>query len=174
MARKGKNKRQQWRRQQQKAKKKENKEKKKQKEYYEAQAKWFRDSIRLCQERFLALCEAGVDIDTPSGVSKEKDDLLEAVDELATIWATREWPSVRAHHLKMMMPGKVLDETLADMVDGMMPGFKGIEMKRLKVGFKTKCFFPLTEDELACIQTGEWGYAKMLKEEGVSMRCNQY
>jgi len=170
MARKGKNKRQQWRRQQQKTKKKENKEKKKQKEYYEAQAKWFRDSIRLCQERFLALCEAGVDIATPIAASEEKDDLLKAVEELATIWATREWPSVRAHHLKMMMPGKVLDETLADMVDEMMPGFKEIEMKRLKVGFKTKCYFPLTEDELACIKTGEWGYAKMLKEEGVSMR----
>ena len=186
MVSKRKNKRQQWRRQQQKAKKKANKEAKKLNEHYDKQAKWFRDSIRLCQERFKNICEAentkvvnkghdgvplpetilGVDIDSTNGDAM--DELLEAVDELATIWATREWPSVRAHHLKTIMPGKVLDEQhLLDYVDDMMPGFKEIEIKRLKTGFKSKCGLPLTEDEHTCIQTGEWGFAKMLKKSGL-------
>ena len=181
MARKGKNKRQQWRRQQQKAKKKQNKETKKQKEYYEVQAKWFQDSIRLCRERFQALCEAENTkvVDSREGVpppeaimesyfevesaNKEMADLLKSVDELATIWATREWPSHRAHLLKKFIGKEHVDETIADMMDKIMPEMKEIEMKKLKVGFKSKCGLPLTTDEHTCIQTGVWGWEQAAK-----------
>lgn len=155
MARKGKNKRQQWRRQQQKALREAQRR---------AQSKdnvtWFRESVRICQERFMARIEAGVDIET---VDEETDEILKASNELARIWATGKWPSVRAQHLKRFIGEEHVDETITDKMDEMMPAFKDIEMKKLKVGFKIKCYLPLTPDELACLKSGEWGYTQEIK-----------
>ncbi len=156
MARKGKNKRQQWRRQQRREREARQTAERKDKD----NATWFVESVRICHERFMARVEAGV-ADEP--VDEEMADLLKASNSLARIWATGKWPSVRAHHLKRFIGEEHVDETIADKMDEMMPAFKDIEMKKLKVGFKMKWCLPLTPDEVACLKSGEWGYTQEIK-----------
>jgi len=174
MARKGKNKRQQWRRQQQKAKKKENKERRigggrgkrggraqKIKETIGVRrVKWFIDRTKLCKQRFKALCDAGTMHDD---VNEERDQLIQSVDELADIWAMGKWRDVRRDLLKTFLGHEDINNAIADQMDEQFPDFKRIEMKKIKFKFKLDNDLPFTKEEGNSLITGEWGWAQAVK-----------